>query len=75
MAHIFKFSLENPLLKGTLFKKGGVGKLFKRRFFVLYPGFLVYYDDVLKWKADVWKGDTLGVTHMRSIELITAIAP
>eukprot|EP00731_Ephydatia_muelleri_P022829 Em0015g412a len=60
MADIFKFSLENPLLKGTLFKKGSFSTLLKRRFFVLYPSFLVYYDDVHKWKLDVWSGSTLG---------------
>ena len=61
MARVFNFSLENPLLKGVLFKKGGLNPGFKRRFFVLYPGFLVYYDDVHKWKVDIWRGNTLGV--------------
>ena len=61
MAKLFNFNLENPVIKGVLFKQRDFDKSFKRRFFVLYPGFLVYYDDIHKWKVDVWRGNTLGV--------------
>ena len=63
MSKPFTFSLGTPLLKGNLLKQGGFGKLFKKRYFVLYPGFLVYYNDVVAWKTDVARGDTLGVCH------------
>ena len=58
----FAFDLSRPLKKGTLLKQGGIHKAFKHRFFVLYPGFLVYYDDATKWKLDMTRGETLGVS-------------
>ena len=57
----FAFDLSQPLKRGTLLKQGAFHKAFKYRYFVLYPGFLVYYDDSQKWKLDVTKGNTLGV--------------
>ena len=59
----FAFDLSRPLKKGTLLKQGGIHKAFKHRFFVLYPGFLVYYDDATKWKLDMTRGETLGVSY------------
>lgn len=58
----FAFDLSKPLKKGTLLKQGALHKAFKHRFFVLYPGFLVYYDDATKWKLDMTRGETLGVS-------------
>ena len=42
-------------------KQGSLHKAFKYRYFVLYPGFLVYYDSETKWRVDLAKGETLGV--------------
>lgn len=57
----FAFDVAKPLKKGALLKQGAVNKSFKTREFVLYPGFLVYYDSDSKWRLDLLKGETLGV--------------
>lgn len=57
----FAFELSKPTKRGTLMKQGSLHKAFKYRFFVLYPGFLVYYETETKWKTDLAKGQTLGV--------------
>lgn len=58
----FRFDLSKPTKRGTLMKQGGLHRAFKYRFFILYPGFLVYYDTETKWKSDLTKGETLGVS-------------
>ncbi len=55
------FDLSKPIKHGLLLKQGALHKAFKNRFFVLYPGFLVYYQDQSKWRLDVTRGDTLQV--------------
>lgn len=60
----FAFELSKPCKKGTLMKQGAWHTAFKYRYFVLYPGFLVYYDSENKWKVDIAKGETLGVSVM-----------
>ena len=57
----FGFDLNKPLRGGWLLKQGGSHKAFKKRFFVLYPGFLVYYSSPDKYKYDVARG-TLAVS-------------
>ena len=54
MACFFKFDLASPLLTGALSKQGHT-KMFSKRFFVLYPDFLVYYNDSCTWQSDVWR--------------------
>lgn len=47
------FDISTPLMAGHLRKQGEKGiKSFKRRFFVLYPNFLVYYADSVDWESD-----------------------
>ena len=58
----FAFDLSKPQKKGILLKQGQRHKAFKHRLFVLYPGFLVYYEDETKWRFDLTKGETLGVS-------------
>lgn len=58
----FAFELSKPSKKGMLMKQGSIHKAFKYRYFILYPGFLVYYDTETKWKVDIAKGETLGVS-------------
>lgn len=58
----FAFELSKPTKRGTLMKQGALHRAFKYRYFVLYPGFLVYYDTETKWKVDLAKGETLGVS-------------
>jgi hypothetical protein len=60
----FAFELSKPSKRGTLMKQGSLHKAFKYRYFVLYPGFLVYYDTETKWKVDLAKGETLGVRRL-----------
>jgi len=55
----FSFDVTKPIKIGFLNKQGKSGSRFKRRFFVVYPGFLVYYDEDTKWRLDYSKGDTL----------------
>lgn len=58
----FAFDLSHPVKKGVLLKQGAFHKAFKYRFFLVYPGFLVYYDQESKWLLDLTKGETLGVS-------------
>ena len=58
----FAFDLFQPIKKGVLLKQGAVHTAFKYRFFVLYPGFFVYYEKESKWRQDLTKGETLDVS-------------
>lgn len=58
----FSFDLSQPVKKGVLLKQGAFHKAFKYRFFIVYPGFLVYYDQESKWRYDLTIGETLGVS-------------
>ena len=58
---VFGFDLNKPLRAGWLLKQGGSHKAFKKRFFVLYPGFLIYYNSPDKYKYDVARS-TLAVS-------------
>lgn len=58
----FVFDLRKPIMTGTMLKQGGFHKAFKERYFVLYPGFLVYYDEQTTWHYDLQRGETLGVS-------------
>ena len=64
MTSVFRFPLDAPALTGTLLKHGEFGLQLGKKFFILYPGFLVFYDNAEKWKLDV-KGDTLSVSASR----------
>lgn len=57
----FGFDVTKPVKRGFLNKQGKTVQRFKNRFFVLYPGFLVYYDEETKWRRDYTRGDTLEV--------------
>lgn len=59
----FGFDISKPIKRGTLLKQGYFHKSFKYREFVLYPGFLVYYDNENSWKLDITKG-VLGVSWL-----------
>ena len=45
--------LNKPLLKGHLFKQAHTHKSFNKRYFVLYPNILVYYDSEQDFKRDM----------------------
>ena len=60
----FAFNLNKPIMTGRMLKQGGLHKAFKERFFILYPGFLVYYDAETTWKYDLQRGETLGVRKL-----------
>ena len=49
------FDYTKPELHGYLYKQGALHKAFKKRYFVLYPGYLVYYVDEAKYVTDVAK--------------------
>ena len=57
----FGFDVTKPVKRGFLNKQGKTVQRFKNRLFVLYPGFLVYYDEETKWRRDYTRGDTLEV--------------
>lgn len=57
----FAFDESKPLKNGYLEKQGKKLKTMKRRFFVLYPNFLVYYAAIEKWQYDLTVGG-LGVS-------------
>ncbi|XP_003385233.1 PREDICTED: uncharacterized protein LOC100635519 [Amphimedon queenslandica] len=65
----FAFDLRKPIMKGVILKQGGFHKAFKQRFFILYPGFLVYYEDGQKWQYDLQRGETLG-SRLGAIKLV-----
>lgn len=59
----FGFDVNKPLRTGFLQKQStNLAKSMKQRFFVLYPNFLVYYSDAVKWKYDLTVGG-LGVSE------------
>ena len=59
----FAFDLNKPIMTGYLGKQGELfGVTFKQTFFILYPGFLVYYSDKDTWRYDLQRGETLGVS-------------
>ena len=66
----FAFELAKPSKRGMLMKQGSLHKAFKYRYFVLYPGFLVYYETENKWKVDLAKGETLGVSTSVALPLV-----
>ncbi|XP_065831429.1 uncharacterized protein [Oscarella lobularis] len=47
-----RLDIESPLREGFLFKEGGHTKSWKKRYFALYPGLLVYYASFSKYKRD-----------------------
>ena len=49
----------NPIHKGYLFKQGHSRKSFNKRFFVLYPKLLVYYEHEHDYLRDVERGTLL----------------
>ncbi|XP_065889598.1 uncharacterized protein [Dysidea avara] len=57
------FDYTKPELHGYMYKQGGVHKAFKKRYFVLYPGYLVYYTDENKYRIDVVKGSLQNRLH------------
>lgn len=46
-------ALLKPLLTGYMFKQSHILDVFNKRFFVLYPGYLVYYVKMQDWNSDV----------------------
>lgn len=52
----FTFDESKPIKNGFLDKQGEKLKSMKKRFFVLYPNFLVYYADIDKWQYDLTVG-------------------
>lgn len=60
----FAFNLRKPIFTGPLLKQGAFHKAFKSRYFILYPGFLVYYESPERWQYDLQRGDTLGVSAL-----------
>lgn len=70
----FAFDLTKPLMKGTLLKQGGFHRAFKERYFILYPGFLVYYDEETTWRYDLQRGETLGVSFQLLLSLYLKLA-
>ena len=51
-----EFDIDKPIKCGFLRKQGRALKGMKERFFVVYPGFLIYYTDATKWKFDLTVG-------------------
>ena len=70
----FAFDLSHPIKKGVLLKQGAFHKAFKYRFFLVYPGFLVYYDQENRWLLDLTKGETLGVSQTISTSRLGVLA-
>lgn len=52
------FDINKPIKTGYFMKQGEKHRKFKRRFFVLYHNFLVYYNEDTTWKFDCTKGDS-----------------
>ena len=51
---LFAYASMTPLHDGIVFKVGGKGglKRIQKRYFVLYPGLIVYYDHRTNYKRD-----------------------
>lgn len=48
----FAFDESSPLKSGYLNKQGEKLKTLKKRFFVLYPNFLIVYTEIEEWQYD-----------------------
>lgn len=48
----FAFDETKPLKSGFLDKQGQKLKNLKKRFFVLYPNFLIFYTEIELWQYD-----------------------
>ena len=66
MTSVFRFPLDAPALTGTLLKQGEFGLHLSKKFLILYPGFLVFYDNSDRWTLDV-KCGTLSVSLVESV--------
>ncbi|KAL5477411.1 hypothetical protein EMCRGX_G024209 [Ephydatia muelleri] len=60
MTSVFRFPLDAPALTGTLLKQGEFGLHLSKKFLILYPGFLVFYDNSDRWTLDVKCGTLSG---------------
>lgn len=60
-------ALVEPLLTGYMFKQSHVLDVFNKRFFVLYPGYLVYYVKLHDWHSDVTKNTLQVSAVLRSL--------
>ena len=48
--------IASPLLTGYMYKEAHTHVVFHKRFFVLFPGVLVYYEKETDYRKDVAKG-------------------
>lgn len=51
-----KVDLEQPLCQGEVFKQSRTKLSFNKRYFVLYPGFILYYDSKSAYQSDMKTG-------------------
>lgn len=69
MTSAFNFPLDAPIRTGVLLKQGEFGLRLNKKFCILYPNFLVLYENAERWKMDV-KDDTLsgrsGAVYLKS---------
>ena len=61
--------IANPLHSGYMYKEAHSHLVFHKRFFVLFPGALVYYEKESEYNKDVARG-TLEVRHTCSVHAI-----
>ena len=43
----------NPICAGHLYKQNKIGSFFNKRYFALYPNYLVYYAHEMDYRKDV----------------------
>lgn len=55
-------ALEEPIFESYLFKQSHIFDAFNKRYFILFPGYLVYYVSEEEYKADHKQGH-LAVSH------------
>lgn len=58
--------LSAPLHSGYMYKEAHTHVVFHRRFFVLFPGVLVYYEKEAEYQRDVARG-SLEVLHSQPV--------
>ena len=51
-----KNDLQTPIHKGYMYKQSSLFGAFNRRFFALYPGYLVYYENEHDFNVDTARG-------------------
>ena len=67
------FDFKHPICEGYLFKQGHFAHVFNKRYFVLYPGRLLYYKSESDFEHDKTRDHLSVSVHVLEQELVFAV--